>query len=97
PADPRRRRQGEAMHHPGGPRPRRRVAELPGSGQLTGTSKRELRVGLTAASVGLLYGYDLSCIAGALLFITEQFGLTTEQQELLTTMAVLGRVGGGVC
>lgn len=51
-------------------------------------------MGLTAASVGLLYGYDLSCIAGALLFVTEQFHLTTRQQELLTTMAVLGQIGG---
>jgi SP family galactose:H+ symporter-like MFS transporter len=56
--------------------------------------RRGLSVGLTAASVGLLYGYDLSCIAGALLFITDQFGLTTSQQELLTTMAVLGQIGG---
>jgi SP family galactose:H+ symporter-like MFS transporter len=58
--------------------------------------RRELLVGLTAASVGLLYGYDLSCIAGALLFITEQFGLTTQQKGLLTTMAVLGQIGGAL-
>ena len=57
-------------------------------------------VGLTAASVGIIYGYDLSSIAGALLFITDQFHLTTRQQELLTTMAVIGQIvgalGGGV-
>lgn len=52
---------------------------------------------LTAASVGLIYGYDLSCIAGALLFITDQFGLTTQQQELLTTMAVVGQILGALC
>ena len=51
---------------------------------------------LTAASVGLIYGYDLSCIAGALLFITDQFGLTTQQQELLTTMAVVGQIVGAL-
>ena len=61
---------------------------------------RRLFVGLTGASVGVLYGYDLSAIAGAQLFITDQFGLTTQQQELLTTMVVLGQIagvlGGGV-
>ena len=57
-------------------------------------------VGLTAASIGIIYGYDLSSIAGALLFITEEFDLTTRQQELLTTMVVIGQIvgalGGGV-
>ncbi|HTX95838.1 MAG TPA: sugar porter family MFS transporter [Mycobacterium sp.] len=61
---------------------------------------RGLLVGLTGASVGVIYGYDLSIIAGAQLFITEQFGLTTRQQELLTTMVVIGQIvgalGGGV-
>ncbi len=52
--------------------------------------------GLTGASVGVIYGYDLSSIAGALLFITEQFGLTTRQQELLTTMVVIGQIVGAL-
>ncbi len=51
-------------------------------------------VALTAASVGLIYGYDLSIIAGAQLFVTEDFGLTTRQQELLTTMVVIGQIPG---
>lgn len=62
------------------------------AGRLGGSS----RVGLTCASVGLIYGYDLSIIAGAQLFITEDFGLTTSQQELLTTMAVIGQIGGAL-
>ncbi|MGB8391565.1 sugar porter family MFS transporter [Mycobacterium sp.] len=53
-------------------------------------------VGLTAASVGLIYGYDLSIIAGAQLFVTDQFGLTTPQQELLTTMVVIGQIAGAL-
>ncbi|MCV7199613.1 sugar porter family MFS transporter [Mycobacterium angelicum] len=61
---------------------------------MRGLSGRGLRVGLTAASVGVIYGYDLSIIAGALLFVTEDFGLTTRQQELLTTMVVIGQVAG---
>lgn len=54
------------------------------------------RVGLTGASVGLSYGYDLSIIAGAQLFVTEDFGLTTGQQELLTTMVVIGQIAGAL-
>jgi MFS transporter, SP family, galactose:H+ symporter len=57
---------------------------------------RGLLVGLTAASVGLVYGYDLSIIAGAQLFVTEDFGLTTHQQELLTTMVVIGMIPGAL-
>ncbi len=53
-------------------------------------------MGLTAASVGLIYGYDLSIIAGAQLFVTDQFGLTTPQQELLTTMVVIGQIAGAL-
>ncbi|WP_407685839.1 sugar porter family MFS transporter [Mycobacterium sp. HUMS_1102779] len=53
-------------------------------------------VGLTAASVGVVYGYDLSIIAGVQLFVTGDFGLTTRQQELLTTMAVLGQIAGAL-
>jgi len=58
--------------------------------------RRGLRVGLTAASVGVLYGYDLSIIAAAQLFVTEDFGLTTRQQELLTTMVVIGQIAGAL-
>ncbi|MCV7009851.1 MULTISPECIES: sugar porter family MFS transporter [Mycobacterium] len=55
-----------------------------------------LLVGLTAASVGVIYGYDLSSIAGALLFIAKEFDLTTRQQELVTTTVVIGQIGGAL-
>jgi sugar porter (SP) family MFS transporter len=55
-----------------------------------------LLVGLTAASVGVIYGYDLSSIAGALLFISKQFDLNTRQQELVTTTVVIGQIGGAL-
>jgi sugar porter (SP) family MFS transporter len=60
------------------------------------TLRRGLLVGLTAASVGVIYGYDLSIIAGAQLFVTEDFGLSTRQQELLTTMVVIGQIVGAL-
>jgi MFS transporter, SP family, galactose:H+ symporter len=60
------------------------------------TRRRGLLVGLTAASLGVVYGYDLSNIAGALLFIADEFGLTTRQQELVTTAVVLGEIAGAL-
>lgn len=63
---------------------------------MAGGSRRGLLVGLTAASVGVIYGYDLSIIAGAQLFVTEDFGLSTRQQELLTTMVVIGQIVGAL-
>ncbi|AAK47777.1 sugar porter family MFS transporter [Mycobacterium tuberculosis] len=78
------------------PRPRGGRAERPGTGQLTRSGRRALLVGLTAASVGVLYGYDLSAIAGALLSLSEEFELTTREQELLTTTAVLGQIAGAL-
>jgi MFS transporter, SP family, galactose:H+ symporter len=58
--------------------------------------RRALTIGLTAACVGIIYGYDLSNIAGALLFIADQFSLTTRQQELVTTAAAIGEIAGAL-
>ena len=64
--------------------------------ELNRPSRLGLLVALTAASVGIIYGYDLSNIAGALLFITDEFGLTTRQQELVTTAVVIGEIAGAI-
>lgn len=53
-------------------------------------------VGLTAASVGIIYGYDLSSIAGALHVISRDFDLTDDHKELVTTMVVIGQIGGAL-
>ncbi|HME49464.1 sugar porter family MFS transporter [Mycobacterium sp.] len=53
-------------------------------------------VGVTAASVGVIYGYDLSNIAGALLFAADEFGMTTSRQELVTTAVVIGQIAGAI-
>ncbi len=63
---------------------------------MSGTRRRGLLLGVTAASLGIVYGYDLSNIAGALLFITDEFGLTTSQQELVTTAVVIGEIAGAL-
>jgi sugar porter (SP) family MFS transporter len=59
-------------------------------------SRHGLLVGATAASLGIICGYDVSSIAGALLYITDGFHLTTHQQELVTTSVVLGEIAGTV-
>lgn len=53
-----------------------------------------LLVGVAAASVGVIYGYDLSNIGGALLFIEDDFGLSEAEQELVTTATVIGEIAG---
>ncbi|MET0757930.1 MAG: sugar porter family MFS transporter [Mycobacterium sp.] len=66
--------------------------------ELRRSSRLGLLVAITAASVGIIYGYDLSNIAGALLFITDEFSLTTHQQELVTTavVVVIGEIVGAI-
>jgi MFS transporter, SP family, galactose:H+ symporter len=59
-------------------------------------TRRRLLIALAAASLGTVCGYDLSNIAGALLFITDDFQLTIHQQELLTTMVVIGQICGAL-
>ncbi|HZL75580.1 MAG TPA: sugar porter family MFS transporter [Propionibacteriaceae bacterium] len=64
---------------------------------LRNTSRLGLLVAVAAATVGVIYGYDSSNIAGALLFMTKDFGLSTGQQQLVTTAVVVGEVLGALC
>jgi SP family galactose:H+ symporter-like MFS transporter len=61
-----------------------------------GVPRPALLVGVTAASVGVIYGYDLSNIAGVLLFATDEFAMTTSQQELVATAVVIGQIAGAI-
>lgn len=63
---------------------------------LRSTPRLGILVAVAAATVGIIYGYDSSNIAGALLFITDEFGLSTGQQQLVTTAVVVGEVLGAV-
>ncbi len=64
--------------------------------ELRQSSRLGLLVAASAATLGVIYGYDLSNIAGALLFITREFDLSTRQQELVTTAVVVGEVAGAL-
>src|SRR4051794_41358776 len=54
------------------------------------------RVAVAAATIGVIYGYDLGNISGALLFITKEFDLSTKQTEWVTTIVVAGSIVGAL-
>jgi SP family arabinose:H+ symporter-like MFS transporter len=53
-------------------------------------------IALTAAAIGVIYGYDTGSIAGALLFIPERFGLSTAATEWVTTFTGIGLIVGAL-
>ncbi len=55
-----------------------------------------ITVALTAATVGVVYGYDTGSIAGALLFIPAQFKLSTAATEWITTFTGIGLIVGAL-
>src|SRR5919112_3146026 len=54
------------------------------------------RVAVAAATIGVIYGYDLGNISGALLFITDDFDLSTKQTEWVATIVVAGSIAGAL-
>jgi sugar porter (SP) family MFS transporter len=60
------------------------------------SSRLGIWVAVAAATVGVIYGYDSSNIAGALLFMTKDLGLSVDQQQLITTAVVVGEVAGAL-
>jgi sugar porter (SP) family MFS transporter len=55
-----------------------------------------LRIAIAAATIGVIYGYDLGNISGALLFITKEFDLSTKQTEWVATIVVAGSIAGAL-
>ncbi len=53
-------------------------------------------VGVAAASVGVIYGYDSSNIGAALKFIAEDFGLGDAGKQALATVVVIGEILGAI-
>jgi SP family arabinose:H+ symporter-like MFS transporter len=53
-------------------------------------------IAVTAATVGIIYGYDTGSIAGALLFIPAQFKLSTAATEWITTFTGIGLILGAL-
>jgi sugar porter (SP) family MFS transporter len=53
-------------------------------------------IALTAATIGVIYGYDTGSIAGALLFIPAHFDLSTAATEWVTTFTGIGLIVGAI-
>src|ERR1700712_3035685 len=54
------------------------------------------RVALSAAAIGVIYGYDTGVVAGALLFIPKQLHLTTSETSFIATSLAFGMILGAL-
>lgn len=54
-------------------------------------------VSAIAALAGLLFGFDTGIISGALLFIQNDFVISTEMKELIVSSVLLGAMVGSLC
>jgi len=59
-------------------------------------SRLSFTIAITAATIGVIYGYDTGSIAGALLFIPDRFNLSTPATEWVTTFTGLGLIVGAL-
>ncbi len=64
--------------------------------ELRQSSRLAVGVAASAATVGAIYGYDSSNIAGALLYLTPEFNLDADTQGLVTTAVVVGEIAGAL-
>ncbi len=55
-----------------------------------------ITIAAIASTGGLLFGFDTGVISGALPFLRQSWGLTTGQQELVTTAVLVGAVLGAL-
>jgi MFS transporter, SP family, galactose:H+ symporter len=59
-------------------------------------SRLNILIAITAAIIGLIYGYDLGSIASALLFLVPAFELSTFMTSVVTSAVVLGQLFGAL-
>ena len=59
-------------------------------------SRLALMVGIAAATVGVIYGYDSSNIGGALLYLREEFDLDAAGEGWVTSTVVFGEIAGAL-
>ncbi|GAA4873194.1 sugar porter family MFS transporter [Saccharopolyspora cebuensis] len=60
------------------------------------TSSTGWKIAVAAATLGVVYGYDIGNISGALLFITEEMELSPLLQGSVTTVLVAGNIVGAL-
>jgi sugar porter (SP) family MFS transporter len=54
------------------------------------------RVSLIAGLGGILYGYDMGIIAAALIFVRSTFNLSTQMQEIVVSVVLVGAMFGAI-
>jgi sugar porter (SP) family MFS transporter len=59
-------------------------------------SRLALQVALSAAAIGVIYGYDTGVVAGALLFIPDEMHLSTAETSSIATTLALGMIVGAL-
>jgi hypothetical protein len=57
-------------------------------------SRLNILIAITAAIIGLIYGFDLGSIASAFLFLVPAFDLSTFMTSVVTSAVVLGQLFG---
>jgi len=60
------------------------------------SSRLGLIVAISAAALGVIYGYDTGVIAGVLLFVPKQFHLSTSETSSIATAVALGMILGAL-
>src|ERR671920_839157 len=78
-----------------GPRGKKGAVER-GAERGQSVSRLNVLIAITAAIIGLIYGYDLGSIASALLFLVPAFDLTTFMTSVVTSAVVLGQLFGAL-
>lgn len=78
------------------PAPKETAPATPPPAVPQGSSRLARRAMFIAALGGLLFGYDTGVISGAILFITQQFNLSSAMQELVVSSVLMGAVIGAV-
>src|SRR3954463_2547290 len=53
-------------------------------------------IAISAAAIGVIYGYDTGVIAGVLLFVPDQFHLSTSETSAIATTVALGMIAGAL-
>jgi hypothetical protein len=74
----------------------RRFAVEEGAARGRSESRLNILIAITAAIIGLIYGYDLGSIASALLFLVPAFDLSTFMISVVTSAVVLGQLFGAL-
>ncbi|MSU35975.1 MAG: MFS transporter [Pedosphaera sp.] len=70
------------------------ATSTPGDSSPSGATAYAFRIAIVAALGGFLFGYDISIISGALIFLNTEFKLDAYQQGFAVSSAAIGCIAG---